>query len=100
MYRQRAKSLYFAKSLQRSGTGYLITLDGSVNLCEKFCYSDGVLTSPPTLHVSVAKKLPCPPGGGGGGHSPWFWVPTAKWTVGAVVVNLASPRKASWISYN
>ena len=63
----------------------------------------------------------------GGGHSPWFWVPTAKRTpgavavgpkkggchrpknsqegavrgafpVGAVVVSLASPRKASWIS--
>ena len=26
-------------------------------------------------------------GGGGGGHSPWFWVPTAKRTLGVVAVN-------------
>ena len=33
--------------------------------------------------VLSRKLAPYP---GGGGHSPWFWVPTAKWTPGAVAV--------------
>ena len=33
------------------------------------------------------------PGGGGGGHSPWFWVPTAKQSPGAVSVNTVWARK-------
>ena len=67
------------------------------------------------------------PRGGGGALTPWFWVPTVQrscgcrlekrglsqtkelsegrlsegeYPVGALVVSLASPRKASWIGYN
>ena len=35
-----------------------------------------------SLHPSGSTVTP----GGGGGHSPWFWVPTAKRTPGAVAV--------------
>ena len=93
------------------------------------CWKDGWLA----WWVSKVNVLDsCTTGGWGepkGRHSPWFWVPTAKQTPGAVavdlkkggcqrpktsqkggcqrgsscwavVVSLASPRKASCISYN
>ena len=35
------------------------------------------------------------PEGGGGGHSPWFWVPTAKRTPRAVAVDLKKKKRGA-----
>ena len=44
----------------------------------------------------AARLVEVSEGGGGGrerGHSPWFWVPTAKRTAGSVAVNAVKASK-------